>query len=170
MKKQNNPFIVFRITFQETRLIDHENNYYGNIKTADAQKMAERMNLNLVCFKGSEDGELPFCKIIDYGKWKYMNEKKKKKQIKESKHATKEIRFSPVIEQHDVEHKIKQAVEFLEEGNDVIFSMRLKGRQRNFLNEANEKMTEIVNMCSEYGKEQSRKKSSSMIIVKIAKV
>ena len=165
----NNPFVVQRIIFEKIRLVDNNNQYHNEIKTVEAQKMAQASGLDLVCFDRAQEGSLAFCKIIDYGKWKYSNEKKKKKQVKENKKLTKEIRFSPVIDDNDIKHKVKQAIEFLERGDDVVFFMKLRGRQKSFFKEAEEKMNGIVSMCSEYGKEHSRKKTEGMIIVGITK-
>lgn len=166
-KAHGSPFIVKYVDFSITRLVDAEKNYHSEIGIGEAKKMAQEASLDLVCFNNPEHGNLALCKIIDFGKWKYSSEKKKKKE-KVGKKITKEIRLSPVISDHDVEHKIKHVKEFIEDGNDVLFSMRLKGRQRVHYKEAEERMDEIIAMCSEYSKETSRKKSSNMIAVRVS--
>ena len=165
----NDPFVLKRPIFERTRLVDHQNQFYQDIATSEALNLARSNNMDLVCFSKGDRRESPFCKIINYGKWKYENDKRKKQQESEHKKITKEVRFSPVIEDHDVEHKIKQAVEFLEKGNEVLFSMRLKGRQRKFFSDAEERMNEIVAMCGEHGSEIARKKTSNTITVRVAK-
>lgn len=72
----------------------------------------------------------PVCKIIDYGKYKYEQSKKEKKN-KKKQHVIhiKEIRLSPKIEQHDIDFKIKNARKFLEQGDKVKFNILFKGRQ-----------------------------------------
>jgi translation initiation factor IF-3 len=116
-------------------------------------KIADGLGLDLVCIEQPADGSNPLCKAIDYGKWKYDSVKKQKKHSKENKKTTKEIRFSLEIQDHDIEHKLNQAQIFLNDGDDVLFTMRLKGRQRRRMSEAVQKMKEIVASCSEYGKE-----------------
>jgi len=77
--------------------------------------------------------------------------------------------LSPVISDHDVEHKLKQAKEFLEDGDDVILVMKIKGRQRAHLDVAELRMNEIVAKCSEYGTEVQRKKNPGLITVRMVK-
>jgi len=161
------PFIVKRDFFKFVKLADHQNNFYNSIEIAKAKQIALENSMDLVCFNRPSDKDLAFCKIIDYGKWKYDNEKKKKKQQKVNKKVTKEVRFSPVIGEHDIEHKVKQAIQFLETGNDVLFSMTLKGRQKVHFKEAEELMDQIVGKCSEVGKEVSRKKAKNAISIRV---
>ena len=171
MKSNSEPFIVKYVDFHATRLIDSNNNFYQEINIGKAKQMAKDAGLDLVCFKSPSKGdssELAFCKIIDYGKWRYSEEKRKKKSQTHKK-QTKEIRFSPSISDHDIEHKLKQVEEFLTKGDDVIFSMRLKGRQRFYFDEAEEKMNGIIKMCENYGKELNRRKTKNMINVRMGK-
>jgi len=160
LKKNQNgqPFIVKYVDFNTTRLSDLDDNYHASISIAEAKRMAEEAGLDLVCFNRPDKNNLALCKILNFGKWKYSNEKKKKKG-KSHKKATKEIRLSPVMEDNDVKHKLKQVEGFIADGHEVLFSMRLKGRQRMRLREAEERMAEIVAMCSSYSKEVSKKKS-----------
>ena len=74
---------------------------------------------------GIKDG-IPVCQIIDYGKFKYRQDKKKKKQ---PKHVTKEIQLTPRIEQHDVDIKLNKVRTFLEDGCTVKVLMNFKGRE-----------------------------------------
>jgi len=169
-KKNRVPYIVKYVDFSHTRLSDHNNEFHEVVGIGEAKKIAQENNLDLVCFNEPQGNQLAFCRIINFGKWKYDEEKKKKgQQKKDNKHITKEIRFSPVISDNDIEHKIKRAKEFLDAGNEVVFSMKLKGRQKVHFKEAEERMNEIVEMCSDYGKVLSVKKSSSMITIKLGK-
>ena len=168
MKNHNGePFVIKYVKFDYTRLVDHKEKFHERIHIAGAKKLAQEANLDLVCFSEPDKDSLALCKIIDFGKWKYTNDKNKRKEEKQHKKVTKEIRFTPVISDHDIEHKIKQVNEFLSMGDDVILSMRLKGRQKQHFNEAEGRMNQIVEMCNEHGKEVSRKKSSGMIVVRI---
>jgi len=162
------PFIVKYPKFEYTRLLDHNQKFHDSISIFDAQKMAKFAQMDLVCFKMPQNNEHAFCKIIDYGKWEYHNKKEKKKQLKSSKIETKEIRLSPNISENDIAHKIKQAIEFLNEGDYVIFTMKMTGRQRQFKDLAMETLNGILKMCGEY-KEISRSSTNNSIIVKISR-
>lgn len=162
-----NPFIVKYVDFTTTRLVGADNSYHPAVSMSDAKRMAQEAGLDLVCFNRPEKDVLALCKIINFGKWKYSSEKQKKKQSKEGKKDTKEIRLSPDIDEHDVGHKIKHAKEFLIDGNDVLFFMKLKGRQRVYFKEAEEKMNKIVSMCLDCGEELSRRKSPNSIAIRV---
>jgi len=165
----NSPFIVKFVTFEFTRLLDSNNQYHPNIKVADALTMAKNQGLDLVCFNKAQGTDLTFCKILDYNKWLYSEEKRKKKQQKNSRKETKEIRLTPMIAENDIAHKMRSANEFLDEGNDVVLVMKLRGRERAHMGEAEIKMNEVVKFCEGHGREISRKKSDGMIIVRLAK-
>jgi len=92
----------------------------------------------------------------------------KKKQNKEHKKTTKEVRISLDISDHDLGHKVKQAKEFLVRGDDVVFSMFLKGRQRHRVSDAIEKMDDIRNRCSDVGVESARKNVAPNITLRLA--
>ena len=168
MKSKKEPFVVRRPLFKTTKLVDEKNEYHQSMNTVNSIQQAERVGLDLVCFDEGNRDELPLCKILDYSKWKYLQKKQEKKQRNLQKNETKEIRFGPLISENDIQHKLKHAKEFLEEGNEVIFSMRLKGRQRSHFAEALVKMESIVLMC-ETGQEVSRKNSPTVITTRLAK-
>jgi translation initiation factor IF-3 len=132
--------------------------------------MARANNMDLVCFKDDNRNELPLCKIVSFSKWKYAEEKNKKKLKMQNRKDTKEIRFTPDICENDIGHKMRQAKEFLHRGDDVVLSMQMRGRQRIYAEEAEKKLNDIVAMCNDCGKEVSRNKTDNGIIVKIAKI
>jgi len=108
------------------RLIDHEGGQRGVVPTDEALRLARDVGLDLVEVSPME--RPPVCKIMDYGKHKYLQSKKEKKKHHEQK--MKEIRLRPKTDVHDREIKLKHAREFLEEGDRVLFSMRFKGREK----------------------------------------
>lgn len=163
------PFIVKVLTFEFTRLVDLNNQYHPNFKVSDALVIARNNNVNLVCFNRAQGNELAFCKILDYNKWLYAEEKKKKKQQKINRKETKEIRLTPNIADNDIDHKMRFVNEFLDEGNDVVLIMKLKGREKAHMSEAEARMNEIVKKSEGHGKEVSRKKLDSLIIVNLVK-
>lgn len=164
----NDPYIVTRDIFESTSLVDHNGVFHKNIKTREAINMAKQNGLDLVCFK--KDGKESFCKIINYGKWKYSDEKRKKKQKQHAfKSVTKEIQFSPDIADNDINHKIRQVLDFLDRGDEVILRMSLFGRQRLHSKEAEEKLNYIAGLCKDHGEEVKREKSDNQIVIRMKK-
>jgi translation initiation factor IF-3 len=108
------------------RLIDHENNQIGVVSTQEAMRMAQDAGLDLVEVAPRE--RPPVCRIMDYGKFKYAQKKKKNKQHHEQK--LKEVRLHPKTSEHDREIKIKQAAGFLKKGDKVQFTIIFRGRER----------------------------------------
>jgi len=162
------PFVVIYADFRHTDLVDANNNFVKNVSISDAKRMARDAGLDLVCFKDINGKESPLCKILDYGKWKYTNDKQKKKQHTDKK-ETKEIQFKPLTDDHDIEHKVKHANEFLDKGNDVLLSMLICGRDRGHFDLAEAKMNKIVQLCSAHGKEINRKKTEGSIFIRLSK-
>ena len=98
----------------------------------DALKIAEEKNLDLVLV--SPNAQVPVCKIMNYGKYKFEQSKKEKEARKKQKtFELKEIRITPNIEQHDFEFKAKNARKFIEDGNKVKITVRFRGRELNYL-------------------------------------
>jgi len=162
------PFVVSRITFPYTRLIDKDEVFHQSVEVRDAMNMAKQSGLNLVCFSMPEQGKAALCKLINYEKWHYHHLKTMKKDKKKQK-DTKELRFSYNIGDHDIEHKVKQAKEFLDDGDDVLMTMRMVGRERRFIKEGKEKMNSIVAMCLSHGKVVMQKEYEGLISVKLTK-
>lgn len=98
------------------------------VETKTAIRMAEEAGLDLVEVSPNQDP--PVCKIIDYGKYRYEQQKKKKEQAK-NQHVIhiKEIKLKPKIGDHDYEIKVKHGTEFLDKGDKVKFSLRFRGRE-----------------------------------------
>lgn len=167
--KNNEPFIVRYANFESTKVIDEKGQFHNNIKTYEALKRSRELGLDLVCFNQPEGKDLAFCKIIDFLKWKYEEEKRKKKESKINRKDNKEIRLSPLIADNDIMHKMKQVNNFLDDGDDVTLTMKLKGRERYHFSEAQEKMNSILKMCDGHGKEVSRKQTGDMIIIHLVK-
>ena len=98
------------------------------MKTQDAINIAKDRKMDLV--EIAPNNNPPVCKIIDYGKFKYQEQKKKNEAKKKQKTIeTKEIKIRPGTGEHDYQVKIKSANKFIKEGNRVKFSLRFKGRE-----------------------------------------
>jgi translation initiation factor IF-3 len=100
----------------------------GIISTDEAMEKANELGLDLVLIV--PDAKPPVAKIMDYGKYKYQEERKLKEQRKNQvKIDVKEIKLSVKIAENDIAYKVKHAREFLEEGKHVKFRVFLKGRE-----------------------------------------
>ena len=99
---------------------------------ADALDLAYEKKLDLVMV--SPNPEMPVCKIMNYGKYKFEQAKKEKEARKKQKtFELKEIRITPNIEQHDFEFKAKNARKFIEDGNKVKITLKFRGREMNYI-------------------------------------
>jgi len=116
------------ITVKELRCTSDDGTNHGIIPTSQALALADEAGLDLVLI--APDAKPPVAKIMDYGKFRYQQEKKKKEAKKNQKIIViKEIKLSIKIAENDINYKVKHAIEFLEEGNHVRFRVFLKGRE-----------------------------------------
>lgn len=118
-----------RIRVPNVRVIDGTNSaQIGVMPTIQALKIARERGLDLV--EISPNADPPVCKIVDYGKYKYEMEKKKKESAKAQKGGKlKEMKFRIGIDPHDYLIKITHAEDFLSHGNKVRFQLQFRGRQ-----------------------------------------
>jgi len=116
------------IRVREVRLIDNEGNQRGIIPILEAMDLAKEVGMDLV--EVAPQANPPVCKILDYGKFKFEQEKRVKESRKKQKLIKiKEIRMQPKIEKHDLDFKSKHVREFLDEGNKVKVTVRFRGRE-----------------------------------------
>ncbi|MDR2103076.1 MAG: translation initiation factor IF-3 [Treponema sp.] len=117
-----------QIRVREVRLIRDEGEQQGIISTVDALGIAKEQGLDLV--EVAPQAVPPVVKIMDYGKFKFENEKKVRDSKKKQKLLKlKEIRMQPKIDEHDLDFKSKHVREFLGEGNKVKVTVRFRGRE-----------------------------------------
>jgi translation initiation factor IF-3 len=110
------------------RLIDEEGEMQGVFATRAAIDKAIELGLDLV--EISPNADPPVCKIMDYGKFRYQQQKKKNEARKKQKVIEiKELKLRPSIEAHDLETKMKAAIRFIDEGDKVKFTLRFRGRE-----------------------------------------
>lgn len=118
-----------QIRDREVRVIDEAGTQLGIMSSRAAYFAAKDRNLDLV--KISPTANPPVCKIMDFGKFKFEQAKREKEAKKNQKTVEiKEIQLSVTIDVGDLNIKAKRALEFLEEGNKVKVTIRLKGRQQ----------------------------------------
>ncbi len=115
------------IRAKEVRVIDNEGKQLGVMNIFDAIDLAKSRGLDLI--QVTEKVDPPVCRIADYGKYLYSQQKKEKK-IKTQGGELKEIRLGFNISPHDIETKAKQAEKFLKAGDKVKVSMVLRGREK----------------------------------------
>ncbi len=110
------------------RLIAADGEQMGVVSIADALARAEEAGLDLV--EISPTAEPPVCKILDYGKYKYEQQKKANEARKKQKTIEiKELKIRPGIDKHDYDVKMRAARRFFEEGDKVKFTLRYRGRE-----------------------------------------
>ena len=129
-KNANDDLVNYDIRFPQVRVVGSNGEQLGIMPRFKAMQLAESQNLDLLCV--AKEANPPVCKILDYGKYRFAQQKKahdmriaqKAKEIE-----TKEIQLSPVIGIHDFETRVKQATKFLNNGDKVKVTLRFRGRQ-----------------------------------------
>ncbi|RPA56788.1 translation initiation factor IF-3 [Aerococcus agrisoli] len=120
-------FVNENIRAREIRVIDSEGEQLGVLSKDEALAKAEDANLDLVLV--SPNAKPPVARIMDYGKYRYEQQRKEREQRQNSKQISlKEVRLSPTIEKNDFDTKLRQARKFLEKGDKVKASIRFRGR------------------------------------------
>lgn len=114
----------------------------------DAYAIALEKKLDLV--KIAPQAVPPVCKIMDYGKFRYEQQKRDKEAKKKQKQVTvKEVRLSLKIEQHDMETKVNNARRFLEEGDKVKAALRMRGRELSNTEMARDVMAKFIDQLGD---------------------
>ena len=140
-----------QIRVSPVRLIDEEDNQIGVIDTEDAKRRARDAELDLV--EVSPAAKPPVCKIMDYGKWKYAQQKKEQKAKAHAKKSElKGMRLRPNIDAHDLKFKTDKARQFLEDGDKCQFVMLFRGRQMAHQGLARQTMLDIVELLDDVSK------------------
>lgn len=117
-----------RVRGGEIRVTDAEGQTLGIMQVRDALQMAIDQHLDLV--EIAPKAKPPVCRIMDFGKYRYEQQKREKEARKKQKViSVKEVKLRPNIEQHDFDVKLKNAVRFLEEGNKVKVTIMFRGRE-----------------------------------------
>ena len=128
--------------------LDETGNKIGDIDVSEVLAKAEGLGLDAVVMSKNPN----VVKIMDFGKFKYQQEKREKENKKKHrKIEDKEIQFSLNIADHDFNIKMKKAVNFLNKKNRVTFKLRLKGRENSYTSEAIKVMEKAASRLSEEG-------------------
>ena len=139
-----------QIREKEVRLIDHDGTQLGVVATKEALNVADDRKLDLV--KISPTAKPPVCKIMDYSKYKFTQSKKEKEARKKQKTIEiKELRLSPNIDKHDINVKVKKAIEFLKNGDKVKITIRFRGRELGHTQVAYEILNDFAQQVADLG-------------------
>ena len=150
-KKDTGPRTNEQITASDVRVISSTGKQLGIISIREALNQAEDEGFDLV--EVSPDAKPPVCKIIDYGKLKYKEQKSKKEAKKKQKIIeVKEIKMRPGIDKHDYEVKVRALSKFIGGGNKVKVSMRFRGREMEHQDLGRDLLKKLIDQVAEYAK------------------
>ena len=137
-----------QIKESKVQVIDDQGEKRGVMSIHDALDLAYDKKLDLVLV--APNAEIPVCKIMNYGKYKFEQSKKEKEAKKKQKtFEIKEIRITPNIEQHDFEFKLKNAQRFIEDGNKVKITVRFRGREMNYVKLGEQVLNKFIEALTE---------------------
>jgi len=159
------PNINERISYPELRVVDSDGQQLGVIDRVKALEIASQRELDLVLV--SEKAKPPVCRIMDYGKYKFEQEKKAKEARKKS-HQTevKEVKMRYKIDKHDYDVRIGQALRFLKAGDKVKCTVIFRGREIQHSNLAETLLIKMANDLEEQSEvQQSPKREGRNMIM-----
>ncbi|HHY72760.1 MAG TPA: translation initiation factor IF-3 [Bacillus bacterium] len=154
------------IRAREVRLVGANGDQIGIKSRNEALEMAQTANLDLVMV--APNAKPPVCRIMDYGKFRYEQQKKDKEARKNQKVISiKEVRLSPTIEEHDFNTKLRNAIKFLEKGDKVKASIRFKGRAITHKEIGQRVLDRLAEQCAEVSivEQKPKMEGRSMFIV-----
>ena len=154
-RKEPNDIVNDSIRDPQVLVIGPEGEQLGVLNTKEALNMAYEQELDLLCVAPNADP--PVCKIIDYGRYRF-EEQKKARDAKKNQQTSevKALRVSPVIDQHDFETKLNRAREWIENNQKVRIDMRFRGRMitrqevgKEVINKFTEQISDIADVNKE---------------------
>ena len=148
--KQPDDLVNERVRFKEVLVIDQNGDQLGVKSSREALDIAYDANLDLVCV--APNAKPPVCRIMDFGKYRFEQQKKAREMKKNSKVVTlKETQLSVTIDTHDKNVKLKRTLKWLEEGNKVKVAIRFRGRQLAHVDLGKKVIDDFVEECAEVG-------------------
>ena len=148
--KQPDDLVSERVRFKEVLVIDQNGDQLGVKSSREALDIAYDANLDLVCV--APNAKPPVCRIMDFGKYRFEQQKKAREMKKNSKVVTlKETQLSVTIDTHDKNVKLKRTLKWLEEGNKVKVAIRFRGRQLAHVDLGKKVIDDFVEECAEVG-------------------
>jgi translation initiation factor IF-3 len=138
-----------KIRFKEVLVIAQDGEQLGVMPRNQALNAAYDASLDLVCV--APKAKPPVCRIMDYGKYRFEQQKKLKEMKKNSKVVSlKETQLSPTIDVHDKNVKLKRTIKWLQSGDKVKIAVRFRGRQLAHVEIGQKTLDDFVAECSEY--------------------
>lgn len=158
IEKANKDLLNDAVRFPQVLLIGPNGEQLGKMSAREAQFKANSYEMDLLCV--APNATPPVCKIINYSKFKFEQQKRAKEAKKNQKVVeVKEVQLTPQIGLHDMETKARHATRFLQEGNKVKVGVRFRGRQMAHVEVGQEVMDKFIELISEYAQVE---KPSSM--------
>lgn len=131
-------------------MIGADGSMLGIMATSDARRLAQEAHLDLV--EVNPKAAPPVCKVMDFGKFKYEESKKKRQARKAQVQVElKEVKLRPKTDEHDLDFKVKHARRFLEEGNKVKITCRFRGREITHPETARRQLDHVMELCQDVG-------------------
>lgn len=164
MKQKNQPAHVIneKIRLPQVRVIDANGANLGTMSSREALNIANEQQLDLVLL--SDKADPPVCRIINYGKFKYEQEKQRTKQAHKTK--LKELNMRYTIEDHDYTVRVNQAKRFLQSGDQVKATITLRGRETQHSDLAVSLLQRMASDLQEYGQiQQTPKREGGRVIM-----
>ncbi|BDI19447.1 translation initiation factor IF-3 [Nostoc cf. commune SO-36] len=162
------PQINERIRFPKIRVIDPDGAQLGIMLPQEALQLAEEKELDLVLI--SDKADPPVCRIMDYGKYKFEQEKKAREARKKQHTAdVKEVKMRYKIEEHDYNVRVKQAERFLKDGDKVKATVMFRGREIQHSDLAEDLLKRMATDLEPYGElQQAPKKEGRNMMMLIS--
>ncbi len=150
-QKEQKDLINDRVRFPEVLLISETGEQLGKMSSRDAYKIAVERELDLVCVAPSANP--PVCKLLNYNKYRFEQQKKAKESKKKQKVIeVKEVQLTPQIGAHDLDTKAKAARKFLMDGNRVKVGVRFRGRQLAHIEVGEEVLNRFIELLQDVSK------------------
>ena len=150
-QRDTGPRVNDRVRATEIRLIGAEGENVGVVSPLEGMKLADEAGLDLV--EISPNALPPVCKIMDFGKFKYEQQKRESEARKKQKIIEiKEVKFRPNTDTHDYSVKMRNVFKFLENGDKVKVTLRFRGREMAHQNLGRELLERVAEDTKEVGK------------------
>lgn len=157
VNKDDEPRINEEIRASQVLLIDDRGNKLGIVPIAEALRFSDEKDLDLV--EVAPQANPPVCRILDYGKYRFQQQKRDKDAKKKQKNqAVKEMKMRPKIDQHDYDFKVRAIKNFLSEGHRVKVSIFFRGREMAFLDRGREVLNRVMTDIASLGKVETEPK------------
>jgi len=146
---KNSDLVNEAVRFPQVLLIGPNGEQLGKMSSREAQFKANEYDMDLLCV--APNAQPPVCKIINYGKYRF-DQQKRAKEAKKNQHVIeiKEVQLTPQIGAHDMETKARNAIKFLQDGNKVKVGVRFKGRQMTHIEVGQEAMDKFISIVNDY--------------------